>query len=437
MPADHKDSSPRRTPAIRRGFHCLGVAVTVASVTLVSVTDRATTAEHLSVNLAALITPASSTAQFFATSQYYNVDWEAEYGAKQVVPFFLGPQGIVESVDENSNDPSGVVVLSSGWGAGQTSTALSIMHDNSDPAQNSTDLVVLDNNTNRAAGGFWTTYWMFAPLLHTSNKPPPEKTIVPVVDVAYQYNINSNAPTYATNGIALLNSLAAYIVDYRGQRTAPMPEKALQPVDAGGQHYHYIVQPDGSYTTSEVDGNITYVTFAKDGLPLLAPLRVIPGGDAIADLLEPELTKIVEAGYANGQSIPEDPTVTQPVRLFPPRSQTAATHTELGDAAQETLNTASTNRPSSGGSVTNAVEAINDTVTESSASSRANLDNAASSRTTLDNQVTGTKSPTAANSDVLSADTAAESRHDMKDGDEVRETLASPPTGASNLDNAA
>jgi len=156
-----------------------------------------------------------------------------------------------------------------------------------------------------------------------------------------------------------------------------MPEKALQPVDAGGQHYHYIVQPDGSYTTSEVDGNITYVTFAKDGLPLLAPLRVIPGGDAIADLLEPELTKIVEAGYANGQSIPEDPTVTQPVRLFPPRSQTAATHTELGDAAQETLNTASTNRPSSGGSVTNAVEAINDTATESSASSRANLDNAA------------------------------------------------------------
>ncbi len=181
--------------------------------------------------------------------------------------------------------------------------------------------------------------------------------------------------------------------------------------------------------------HIRHLTIA--GLPLLAPLRVIPGGDAIADLLEPELTKIVEAGYANGQSIPEDPTVTQPVRLFPPRSQTAATHTELGDAAQETLNTASTNRPSSGGSVTNAVEAINDTVTESSASSRANLDNAASSRTTLDNQVTGTKSPTAANSDVLSADTAAESRHDMKDGDEVRETLASPPTGASNLDNAA
>jgi hypothetical protein len=87
----------------------------------------------LPVQLAALITPANSTAQIFASSSYYGEDWSA-YGRPQVVPFFLGPQGIVSAIDQNSTDPSGVVVLASGWGAGQTGTALATMQAKGDPA---------------------------------------------------------------------------------------------------------------------------------------------------------------------------------------------------------------------------------------------------------------------------------------------------------------
>lgn len=291
------------------------------------VTAAMTPAEDLaslSVKLAALITPANSTAQIFASSSYYDVDWSPTYGAAgkpQVVPFFLGPQGIASAIDDNSADPVGVTVLASGWGAGQTSTALAAMQAADDPAQDAVRLVVLDNNTNRAGGGFWTTYSMFAPLLNTSAAPTPTDLSVPVVDVAYEYNINSNAPTYPINLLADLNSLMAYVYDYGGQARAPMPAEALDPVEPGTQHYHYVVAPDGTVDEKiAVDGNITYVTFKADGLPLLRPLRAVPGGDALADAIEPTATAWVNAGYQDKTPIPTDPGKLRTAGLLPPKA---------------------------------------------------------------------------------------------------------------------
>ncbi len=72
------------------------------------------------------------------------------------------------------SDQSPTGVTASGWGAGQTGTALGILADNADPNDlKNVDLVILDNNTNRAGGGFWTTYAPFAPLLLTSAEPTP------------------------------------------------------------------------------------------------------------------------------------------------------------------------------------------------------------------------------------------------------------------------
>jgi hypothetical protein len=58
------------------------------------------------------------------------------------------------------------------------------------------------------------------------------------------------------------------------------------------------------------------VTFQSDGLPLTRPLRLIPGGDILADALDPTLTELVDAGYQDGKSIPDDPTVPQPMTPF-------------------------------------------------------------------------------------------------------------------------
>jgi hypothetical protein len=302
-----------------------GATLSVAASVLATAATSPESFATLSMELAALITPANSTAQVFAGSDYYNRNW-APYGDPQVVPFFLGPQGIADAI-EASDEPT--VVLASGWGAGQTGTALGLL----DPEdRDNIDLVVLDNNTNRAGGGFWTTYAPFAPLLLTSAEPTPSDTGVPVLDVAYEYNINSDAPTYPINLLADANSLAAYVYGYGAQSTAPVPQEAIDDAQGKGddvdhaQHYHYIVDSDGKVVgKTPVAGTTTYVTFKSENLPLLRPLRVLPGGAVVADALEPTATALVNLGYQDGNSIPENPGKTQPMGLLPPTSQITQT----------------------------------------------------------------------------------------------------------------
>jgi hypothetical protein len=67
------------------------------------------------------------------------------------------------------------------------------------------------------------------------------------------------------------------------------------------------------------------VTFTTDRLPLVRPLLLVPGGNIVADAVEPALTDIVNAGYQDNQPIPTDPTKTRPVGLLPPASDLTAT----------------------------------------------------------------------------------------------------------------
>jgi hypothetical protein len=283
-----------------------------------------TTAVAPSVDLVALITPANSTAQIFAGTTYYGTNYTQEgYGPQQVVPFFLGPHGIADAISAADGDPT--VVLASGWGAGQTGTALGILAANDDPALDDIDLVILDNNSNRAGGGFWTTYAVFAPLLGTSAEPTPSDLGVPLLDVAYEYNINSSAPVDPLNPFSLGNSLVAYLYGYGAEQTAEVPQEVIdnakdQSPDA--VHYHYVLEPDGDIVSqTPLEGSTTtYVTFQSDGLPLTRPVRLLPGGDILADALEPIFTELVNAGYGDGlgevgnEAIPLDPRVPRPMQ---------------------------------------------------------------------------------------------------------------------------
>jgi hypothetical protein len=332
MAGKHRKPSRRRTP--KRWLPGLtAAAVSATGLSTAVMTGTTTTITVPAVKLAATVLPANSTSQIFAGSTYYGQDYAQTDPPTQVVPFLLGPQGIAAAIDQHQNDTSKVVVLSSGWGAGQTSTALALMQN--DPARQNIKLVILDNNTNRAGGGFWTTYSMFAPLLLTSSQPTPSNTDVPVVDTAYEYNINSDAPTYPINVVADLNSLVAYAYGYGAQSTAPMPADALAAQPSDPQHYQYVVDTAGNVVGKDpVPGTITYVTFASDGLPLVRPLRLLPGGDIIANALQPALTDLVNWGYQNNKPIPDDPGITQPVGLLPSTGQTTATLGGLPTAIQ-------------------------------------------------------------------------------------------------------
>ncbi len=149
-------------------------AMAASSMTGVAPADTPTAAPP-SVDLTALVSAANSTSQIFAGSTYYGTDWTTVYGTQQVVPFLSGPQGIADAIASHKNDPQKTGVTASGWGAGQTGTALGILATNSDTTDlNKVGLVILDNNTNRAGGGFWTTYAPFAPLLADLGGPHAE-----------------------------------------------------------------------------------------------------------------------------------------------------------------------------------------------------------------------------------------------------------------------
>jgi hypothetical protein len=313
--SSRRRSSVARSSAARRGGSGLAAAALGVTSLSTALMTGTTTAVAPSVDLMALITPANSTAQIFAGTSYYGTDYtQAGYGAQQVVPFLLGPQGIADAVRQNSTERN--VILASGWGAGQTGTALGQL---SQDQLDSIDLVILDNNSNRAGGGFWTTYAPFAPLLLTSAEPTPSNLDVPVLDVAYEYNINSNAPTDPTNVFALGNSLAAYVYGYGAEQTAVIPPAIIDEAkNPEGPHYHYVLKPDGTVVsqTELKESTTTYVTFESDGLPLTRPLRLIPGGDILADALDPTLTELVNAGYQDGEPIPADPRVPRPMTPF-------------------------------------------------------------------------------------------------------------------------
>ncbi len=347
MAGKHRNRSHVQNEAAKRGG--AGLAAAALSITGLStaVVTGTTAAVAPNVQLMALVSAANSTSQFFAGSSYYGTDWKDAllYGGpdqeQEVVPFFRGPQGLADVITGAQDGANSIGVTGSGWGAGQAGTALAIL-DQEGFDFDQIGIVILDNNTNRAGGGFWTTYAPFAPLLFTTADATPNNIPgLTVLDVAYEYNINSDAPVDPFNPFALGNSLAAYAFGYGAEsRTLNItqdepgdvpeltePDGTVVPLQPG---YHYIVDSDGTVSSStklpaNPDGTpvtTTYITVDSGNLPLTRPLRLIPGGDIIADAVDPVLTDLVDAGYNDGlgaagnPAIPANPTVLRPWKPF-------------------------------------------------------------------------------------------------------------------------
>ncbi|MDT5004660.1 MAG: hypothetical protein QOJ24_1836, partial [Mycobacterium sp.] len=145
MPGKHRKTS-RPAAIVAMVVAPAGLAAaTIAATSMPAPVPPDTTVAAPSVDLTALVSAANSTSQFFAGSSYYGTDWKTVYGQQQVVPFLAGPQGIADSIDgvQTGNKQTGVTA--SGWGAGQTGTALGILAQNGDTqALNSIGLVILD-----------------------------------------------------------------------------------------------------------------------------------------------------------------------------------------------------------------------------------------------------------------------------------------------------
>ncbi|MGP4058162.1 PE-PPE domain-containing protein [Mycobacterium sp. 4D054] len=344
------------------GAAAIGMAVTVGGV---AATHPASISAPL-VDLSALIVVGSSTHpdptgnEDFFGGKFNQAPYNSggQPGADLVGVDFRGGVGAIDAaLQANSGEDN--AVLSSGWGAANVSLLLNRLDRSADPALPKT-VFILDNNVSRPDGGFGTRYPLFALIGVNPFPSRTDTTAAAVVDIAYQYNYNSNAPADLFNLVAHVNSLVAYLYGYREQSEIDLPVDVdgRPAVSCGGANTCAVLTggeavpcenarcapPVGdrvvAYLTTR--GNTTYVTYTTDELPLARLIRNVLG-DAVADVSAPLLKVIVDSAYYDGNPIPSDPSRYRPARLMPSLGEIVSAAAKVPGAIREGLDTLSDN----------------------------------------------------------------------------------------------
>ncbi len=167
------------------------------------------------------------------------------------------------------------------------------------PTANQLGFTLLGNQMN-PNGGFFARFpgfpngqpLTFPSLGLTLYGATPSNTIYPTNIYTIEYDGWADFPQYPLNFISDLNAFAG-IAFVHGTYPSLNPS-ALPP----GYALHQLPTSPGYYA----NGGVTnyYMITTPKGLPLLEPLRFIPGiGNPLADLLQPDLTTIVNLGYGD------------------------------------------------------------------------------------------------------------------------------------------
>lgn len=298
------------------------------------------------VQLSALIIGASSTNPGGdGVADFYGGLYRQGRDEPVVANFFTGPFGIYRAIQDRSGDDDNVV-LSSGWGAANASLLLTYGKLTHDPVVTQPTLYVLDNNVASPNGGFGTRLPLFA-LIGVNPIPTPTDPGVPVVNVVYEYDINSNVPAYLWNAPAMANSLMAYLDRRLNQDNLDFPIDAEgnvrdcdatchQTLDSGGIVVRQTA--DGTVRISKVD-DTTYVGYESENLPLVSPLRAFgEPGNLLADATTPALRAVVDYGYPDNDPL-ANPQKYTPARLIPTRTETERFVRDFTAGVEEGANT--------------------------------------------------------------------------------------------------
>ena len=313
------------------------------------------------VELSALVVVGSSTNPTGdGIREFYGGKFDRADEDVVTINFMTGPLGIYRALYENRDDDDNVV-LSSGWGAANASLLLTYLAaaGSDDPALKNS-FYVLDNNVASRNGGFGTRLPMFA-FLGVNPIPTPTAPGVRVINVVYEYDINSNIPAYVLNGPAMANSLLAYFERRLNQEELVLPVdeqgNSLVPEDCGAQ-CEYETDDEGmitftrveagryEFTTADGDSgyievvdDTTYVSYKSKNVPLVAPLRLLgEPGNKIADLTEPALRAAVNYGYPDNDPL-ANPDDYVPARLVPRPQETQRFVNDFADGVEEGLAT--------------------------------------------------------------------------------------------------
>jgi len=184
------------------------------------------------------------------------------------------------------------------------------------PSPNQLSFVLLGNPNNPNGGILERFAGLYIPGLNVPfNGATPANTIYPTAIYTIQYDGWADFPQYPINLLADLNAVAGiYYLHpmYPELTAAQLASATLLPVSPG-------------YT-----GVTSYYLIPTTNLPLLTPLRAIPfAGNPLADLVQPDLTILIDLGYGNGYA-----NIPTPIGLFPPIKPFPLTVELLQGAAQ-------------------------------------------------------------------------------------------------------
>lgn len=151
----------------------------------------------------------------------------------------------------------------------------------------------LTGNPGTPSGGFFERFTgLYIPLFDVlMNGATPPDSPFPTVIFTNQYDMVANFPRYVLNPISDLNAVMGFALwhgahDYVDLTPTQIANAVQLPTSPG------------------YSGNTTYYELLTQNLPLVTPLRQYlpaPFGNALADLLQPDLRVIVDMGYGSGE----------------------------------------------------------------------------------------------------------------------------------------
>ena len=153
---------------------------------------------------------------------------------------------------------------------------------------------VVAGNPFRPNGGFLARFPLLAQLLAPSTQAnaTPTDTGLVTYDIARQYEMWADFPTYPLNLLADVNALFGLMDHwYLPESITPLLSDVLSTVSLDPASPNY--NPD---TVVQHYGDTTYYTIPAQHLPMLYPLRWI-GLGPLTDIVEPTLRVLIELGY--------------------------------------------------------------------------------------------------------------------------------------------
>ena len=161
---------------------------------------------------------------------------------------------------------------------------LRLLGTEGDPGVGQLSFILTGDPNNPNGGPFERFTGLYIPILGiTFSGATPSNTPYAVAIYSNQYDGVADFPQYPLNVVSDANALAGFLY---GQHDYAYPRAYTQLPTSPG------------YT-----GNTTYYMSLDPTVPLLAPVRALPApyGNAVADLVQPDLRVIVDMGYGSGE----------------------------------------------------------------------------------------------------------------------------------------